>query len=219
MHGTYDYGLWTVVLINILIFGAFVLGFLRPKRKYEWRSMGVFVGFIVALFTEMYGFPLTIYVLISLFGTRFSSINPFVHVKGHLLGTLLGLPDVAKLLICQIGSVLMLIGLIIMGKGWWRIHHAQGQLVTDGIYAALRHPQYFGLFLLSIGMLIQWPTILTLVMWPILTIVYYKLAKREEKECEMRFGQVYQLYKQEVPAFFPNILRKRIRNMQNSKQY
>lgn len=203
MHESYDYGLWSMVLFNVILFGAFVIGFLRPKKKYEWRTLGVFAAFIVALFTEMYGFPLTIYVLLSVFGSKVGLTDPFQHVNGHLLGSLFGAPEWVKLVICQIGGFLMLVGLIIMGKGWKQIHAAQGKLVTTGIYAHVRHPQYSGLFLVTIGMLIQWPTLITLVMWPILTYAYYRLALREEREVEAKFGEAYARYKANVPAFVP----------------
>jgi protein-S-isoprenylcysteine O-methyltransferase Ste14 len=203
MHESYDYGLWAMVLFNVILFGAFVIGFLRPKKKYEWRTLGVFAAFIVALFTEMYGFPLTIYILLSVFGSEVGITDPFEHVSGHLLGTLFGAPEWVKLVICQLGGFVMLIGLIIMGKGWKQIHRAQGELVTDGIYAYVRHPQYSGLFLITIGMLIQWPTIITLAMWPILMYAYYRLALREEREVEEKFGEAYSVYKNRVPAFIP----------------
>jgi protein-S-isoprenylcysteine O-methyltransferase Ste14 len=194
-----------MVLFNVILFGAFAIGFLRPKKKYEWRTLGVFAAFIVALFTEMYGFPLTIYVLLSIFGSKVGFTDPFQHVNGHLLGTLFGAPEWVKLVICQLGGFIMLIGLIIMGRGWKQIHEAKGQLVTTGIYAYVRHPQYFGLFLITIGMLIQWPTIITLVMWPILTYAYYRLAMREEREVEKNFGEEYRIYREIVPTFFPKL--------------
>jgi len=209
MHESYDYSLWIMVIFNVVLFGGFVFGFLRPKKKYEWRTLGVFAAFIVALFTEMYGFPLTIYVLLSLFGSKLGVTDPFQHVNGHLLGTLFGAPAWLKLIICQLGGFVMLIGLIIMGKGWRLIHAAKGELVTTGIYASVRHPQYLGLFLITIGMLIQWPTIITLVMWPILMYAYYRLAMREEREVEKIFGEEYLTYRQQVPAFIPKILAKK----------
>ncbi|NOX87470.1 MAG: isoprenylcysteine carboxylmethyltransferase family protein [Calditrichaeota bacterium] len=205
MHLSYDYGLWLMVLFNVLLFGAFAIGFLRPKKKYEWRTLGVFAAFIVALFTEMYGFPLTIYVLLSLFGDKVGIADPFQHVNGHLLGTLFGAAEWIKLSVCLLGGFIMLMGLIIMQKGWKLIHAAKGELVTDGIYAYMRHPQYSGLFLITVGMLVQWPTLITLVMWPILMYAYYRLAKREEREAEAKFGEAYSLYKQQVPAFFPKL--------------
>jgi protein-S-isoprenylcysteine O-methyltransferase Ste14 len=203
MHESYDYGIWSMVVFNVMLFGAFVLGFLRPKKKYEWRTLGAFAAFIIALFTEMYGFPLTIYFLISLFGDKLGITDPFQHVNGHLLGTLFGAPEWVKLIICQIGGFVMLIGLIMMGKGWRKIHEANGELVTDGIYAYMRHPQYSGLFLITIGMLIQWPTLITLIMWPILMFAYYRLAMREEREVEAQFGEAYRQYRERVPAFIP----------------
>ncbi|MDE3056788.1 MAG: isoprenylcysteine carboxylmethyltransferase family protein [Bacteroidota bacterium] len=203
MHESYDYGLWTMVIFNILFFGAFVVGFLHPKKKYEWRSLGVFAAFIVALFTEMYGFPLTIYILVSLFSSKLGLVDPFQHVNGHLLGSLFGASESVKLFICVLGSLVMSAGLVIMGKGWNKIHGAKGNLVTDGIYAYVRHPQYSGLFLITIGMLIQWPTLLTLLMWPILMYAYYRLAQREEREVSTQFGEAYKHYKKTVPAFVP----------------
>lgn len=213
MHESFDYGIWTMVVFNVVLFGVFVLGFLHPQKKYEWRTLGVFAAFIIALFTEMYGFPLTIYLLISIFGDKMGIVDPFQHVNGHLLGTLFGAPGWAKLIICQIGGFIMLIGLIMMGKGWRQIHNAGGGLVTDGIYAHIRHPQYSGLFLITIGMLIQWPTLITLVMWPLLMVAYYRLAMREERIVEEEFGEAYREYKKNVPAFIPRFNRVKQENV------
>ncbi|VAX16765.1 hypothetical protein MNBD_IGNAVI01-2669 [hydrothermal vent metagenome] len=205
MHESYDYGLWLLVLINVMIFTIFTFAFIKPSKKYEWRSLGVFAAFIVALFTEMYGFPLTIYFLVSFFGDKIGIVDPFVHLNGHLLGTLFGASAFLKYSICLLGGIIMWLGALTIYNGWRLIHGAKGNLVTTGIYSKIRHPQYSGIFLLSIGMLIQWPTLLTILMFPILIFAYYRLAKREEKDIEAEFSVEYKLYKEGVPAFIPKL--------------
>lgn len=209
MTGSYAYGLWSFVAINALFFIIFAASFLLPRRKREWRSLGVFSAFVVALFAEMYGFPLTIYFLTSLLGSSYPATKPFSHTRGHLWATLTGWKYAT--LICTFGSLLMLAGLFLLGAGWKRIHRAKGELVTGGVYRYVRHPQYGGLILITIGMLIQWPTIVTFLMWPILMAVYYRLAKKEEKELQVKFGNEYLEYKKKVPAFIPKIYDSRFR--------
>jgi len=206
MHGggiSYAYGFWSLVVANVVLFLFFILSFLAPVKKREWRSMGVAIAFIIALFTEMYGFPLTIYILTAILGSRYPALNPFAHESGHLWVTFFGGGAVTLTLIHIVSNGLMIAGFYIMASGWKRVHGAKGGLVTEGVYAYVRHPQYSGLFLVTIGLLIQWPTIITVLMWPVLIGAYYKLAKREEKDMEKEFGEEYRRYRERVPMFIP----------------
>lgn len=80
-------------------------------------------------------------------------------------------------------------------------------LATTGPYSYVRHPQYVGFVLVMFGFLLQWPTILTLAMFPVLTIMYVKLARDEEREARTEFGEAYAKYAAEVPGFIPRLSR------------
>ncbi len=205
MTEVYAYGMWPVAAASIGIFIFFVLSYIKPKKRREWHSMGTYSAFVIALFTEMYGFPLTIYILTSTLGSRYPVIDPFTHVNGHLWVALAGGSIAVWVLVMLVSNAAMFGGLIIMGRAWKQIHRANGELVTSGLYSRVRHPQYFALVLITIGMLIQWPTIITAAMWPILMFMYYRLARREEKEMEDQFGDQYTTYRWQVPMFFPRL--------------
>ena len=210
MHGlgdleTYAYGMWPAAVISIGIFIFFTLSYLKPKKRWEWQSMGTYSAFVVALFTEMYGFPLTIYILTSVLGSQYPVLNPFTHINGHLWVALAGGSTTVWVIVMLVSNVAMFGGLFIMGKAWKQIHRAGGELTTTGLYRWVRHPQYSALFLITIGMLIQWPTLVTAAMWPVLMFMYHRLAHREEKEMEERFGEKYLSYRRRVPMFWPRL--------------
>jgi protein-S-isoprenylcysteine O-methyltransferase Ste14 len=209
MHGDggYSYGMWIVAAFNIGIFLFFILSFLKPRGSQEWRSMGVVTAFLVALFAEMYGFPLTIYLLTGWLGDAYPVLQPFSHKFGHLWVVVFGGSTLAWAIVMGLSLLLMLMGYLLLSKGWTQIHAARGGLVTDGIYAYARHPQYTGLFLVIIGFLVQWPTLLTVIMAPILLFAYVHLARVEERRAEAEFGEAYNEYVCKTPAFFPPLNR------------
>lgn len=197
------YGLWGRVIVNILLMLLFVFSIFKPKTKKEWRSLGAFTAFLVALFSEMYGFPLTIYFLTSVLGNKYPVLDPFTHLNGHLWVAFAGGSRTVFSILHPISNVVIFLGLFIIAVGWKGIHSGEGDLVDYGIYKYIRHPQYSGFVLIIIGFLIQWPTIITLIMAPILLIIYRKLAKHEEEVMIENFGEKYLDYKDKVPAFMP----------------
>lgn len=202
----YDYGNWLFVLFNIVLFLYFIKSAFKPRTKTDWRTYHIFGAFIVALFAEMYGFPLTIYLLTSFFGNRFGL--DFTHNNGHILTTLLGLKGDPHFNILHIASYALIIGgLILLGKAWEVLYSAtkQHKLATDSVYKYIRHPQYLAFILIIFGFLVQWPTIITLLMSPILIFRYVRLAKLEDKEMLKQFGSTYALYKKETPGYVPSI--------------
>lgn len=199
----YAYGLWPLVFINVGLFVGFLFSFAKPRSKVEWRSLGAFAAFIVALFAEMYGFPLTIYVLTSWLGNRYPVAEPFSHANGHLLGVFFGVRSDHGTLLHLLSNLLILGGAMLIARGWSAIHQGQGRLVTTGPYAYVRHPQYVGFIAVILGFLIQWPTLVTVIMAPMLILRYIRLAKREEGEVLRQFPQEYRAYMARVPAWIP----------------
>jgi len=199
----YGYGQWFLVIFNIILFGIFALS-IPYKKKMGRRSGSAYLAFITALFTEMYGFPLTIFILTWLFNYQ----NPLTHEAGHIWAGIIG-EHVFFTVFHPLSNLMMLFGAVLVIIGWRRIHGTKDQLVTNGIYAYIRHPQYLGFLLITSGMLVQWITIPTALMWPVLTVLYYRLAKEEEKEMEERFGKDYLEYKHKVPMFIPFLTRNK----------
>lgn len=201
-----DYGMWTLVLLNSAIFIFFVFSFAKPQTNTDWRTLGAFSAFIVALFTEMYGFPLTIYFLSGWLTENYPGIDFFAHENGHLLHTFFGFEGNAHWDPLHIASnVLIILGFFILSSAWNVLHQAQKTktLAISGWYARCRHPQYVAFILIMFGFLLQWPTIPTLVMFPILVIVYVRLANKEERMVISEFGDEYLTYMSKTPAWIP----------------
>ncbi|MBI3128192.1 MAG: isoprenylcysteine carboxylmethyltransferase family protein [Candidatus Tectomicrobia bacterium] len=201
------YGLWFLVLVNSAIFILFALSFVRPRSARDWRSFGAFSGFLLALFTEMYGFPLTVYLLSGWLGTRYPEVDLLSHNAGHLWSTLLGEegdPHFSPLHL--LSGLLIGGGFILIGSAWKVLHEAQRtrRLAAAGLYSRVRHPQYLGFILIMLGFLLQWPTLPTVLMFPLLAFMYVRLARREEMEALEEFGDEYARYAKEVPPFMPH---------------
>lgn len=204
------YGLWGLVIVNSVVFILFAFSFFKPRTGRDWRSFGAFSAFLVALFAEMYGFPLTIYLLSGWLQSRFPDIDWFSHDAGHLLEMMFGWrlnPHFGPFHI--VSFILIGGGFVLISAAWRVLYEAQrqGLLATGGPYDYVRHPQYVGFVLVMLGFLVQWPTLLTLAMFPILVAMYVRLSFVEEREARKEYGEAYGRYAARVPAFFPHLNR------------
>ena len=204
------YGLWSLVIINSAVFILFAYSFFKPRTGRDWRSFGAFSAFLVALFTEMYGFPLTIYFLSGWLQSRYPGVNWLSHDAGHLLEMVFGWKTNPHFGPFHVLSFIFIGGGFVLIAAAWRVlYDAQqrGTLATTGPYSYVRHPQYDGFILIMFGFLLQWPTILTLAMFPVLVWMYVRLARQEEREALASFGKAYADYAAQVPAFIPQLSR------------
>ena len=206
-HDASGYGLWTLVVLNAAVFLMFAFSFFKPNTARDWRTFGAFAAFIVALFVEMYGFPLSIYLLSGWLQTKYPNLDLLSHNSGHLWSTLLGEkgdPHFGALHIASYG--LLGLGFYLLSRAWNVLYHAQrrNELAKAGPYARIRHPQYVAFVLILLGFLLQWPTLLTLVMFPILLVMYGRLAITEEAEMRKRFDAEFEAYASRTPRFLPS---------------
>lgn len=200
------YGWWSLAFINSAVFILFAFSFFKPSSRRDWRTLGAFSGFVVALFTEMYGFPLTIYLLSSWLGRWAPGLDLYSHDAGHLWSSVLGLPGDPHWNVLHILSNLAILGgFVLLASACRVLHDAQkrGVLATTGAYARLRHPQYAAFIVIMFGFLLQWPTLSTLVLFPVLVVTYVRLAKSEEREALNEFGEAYARYAAETPGWLP----------------
>jgi protein-S-isoprenylcysteine O-methyltransferase Ste14 len=203
----YGYGLWLLVIVNSAVFIIFAASFFHPRTGRDWKAMGGFSAFVVALMVEMYGFPLTIYLLSGWVGSRFESLT-LTHDGGHLWSELIGWTGDPHL------SPFHLASYVFIGGGFWAIAAAwpvllraakEHGLATTGLYARVRHPQYVGFLAIMVGFLLQWPTIPTLVMFPVLVYVYRRLSIQEERAVAAAFGDEWDRYAAGTPRFIPRL--------------
>lgn len=192
--------MWGLAAIVIVIASWLMYRYLAPDGWKEWTRAGVLQAFIIAFYAEMYGFPLTIYFLARFFGLDLAWTE-----GGNLWAQLFGTP-MAHLVAMVLGYAIVFSGATLVADGWRRIHHARraDRLVTDGVYARMRHPQYTGLFLIVFGEgVVHWPTIVSVAAFPVIVLAYTLLARKEERQMLEKFGDEYREYQRRVPMFIP----------------
>jgi protein-S-isoprenylcysteine O-methyltransferase Ste14 len=201
------YGNWGLVITMIVVSLFFVFWFVPLRTRHQKRSGGALIAFIAALFAEMYGFPLTIYLLGHFAGVRIG----LDHVSGHLLCDLItgtGLGN-GWAIVMILSNLLIIAGIWIVSAGWEQVYHAGEGMVTSGMYARMRHPQYTGIFIITLGFMIQWPTLATLILWPFVIWMYVRLARREEAQMLAKFPDEYRAYMARTPMFIPRMFAPR----------
>lgn len=198
---------WALVGVYIVLLAVFLFGLLRPRRKSEWKSAGVAQAWVIALYAEMYGVPLTAYLAMHFLGR--STADAESHFNGHLWPVLMGFNGdqliTAQFWFTVVGQAFVLVGALLAIFGWRQIHSAvkANRMATGGLYRWIRHPQYTGFFLFLIGSMINWPTLATIVTLPILCWVYWRLAITEEQDSLVTFGDKYRDYMNRTGRFLP----------------
>ena len=196
------FGNWWGVLFFIVLYGV-VLFFLPFYRKMDKKPRGTYLAFVIAFAIEMHGIPFSMYVISWILGRSL----PDGVLWGHtLIGSYGHLGMIVGAALGVIGLILILAGWRTIYKAYWSKDRGEGALVTGGIYRYIRHPQYTGLMLLSLGMILDWATLPTLILLPVMAVVYYRLARREENDMIAEFGDEYRAYMLKTRRFIPYIL-------------
>ena len=193
-------GMWAIALIVIVVVSWLFYRYFAPRSWREWAGAGLVQAFIIALYAEMYGFPLTIYLL-----ARFTGLDR-EYISANLWSTLLGVGETGMLISMLAGYSLLFVGVGMFLHGWRQIYRARHEhrLVTDGLYRFVRHPQYTGLFLALFGEgVVHWPTLFSVDLFPVIVFAYYRLARNEERRLLEEFGDEYRAYRHRVPMFIP----------------
>ncbi|MDR3532283.1 MAG: hypothetical protein P4L90_17235 [Rhodopila sp.] len=139
-HDAPAYGLWFLAFLNSAVFIFFAFTFGKPQTPRDWRSFSAFSAFIVALFAEMYGFPLTIYLLSGWFQACYPGMDLMSHDAGHLWSTILGLHGDPHTSLPHLLSYAFIGGgFIVLSAAWNVLYQAQKQCL-DGFW----HPAVGG---------------------------------------------------------------------------
>ncbi|MGB3727300.1 MAG: isoprenylcysteine carboxylmethyltransferase family protein [Glaciecola sp.] len=197
-------GVWLLALIMIVVASWYLYKYMAPTSWHEWAGAGVVQAFIIALYAEMYGFPLTIYLLVRFGGLDRTELN------ANLWSSLLGIGETGMMIAMVLGYILLFLGIGFFFQGWRQVYKArqENRLVTDGLYTLARHTQYTGLFIALFGEgIVHWPTVFSVGLFPMIIFIYYRLSLREEKKVIAKFEEEYLAYKAQVPMFIPRIVQ------------
>lgn len=193
---------WAAAIVSIVVASWFFYYFIAPKGWRQWTRAGIIQAFVIAFYAEMYGFPVTLYLLARIFGLdirgNFWDGNLWIYLSGF---------QEAMFISMIAGYMISIFGIILIIFGWQEVYRAQkqGRLATAGPYAFVRHPQYTGIFMVLFGEgVVHWPTVFSLTAFPVIVIAYVLLARKEERQMIEKFGDEYREYRSQVPMFLPH---------------
>lgn len=193
---------WLGVLFFIAIYSS-VLLFIPFYKKMDKKPRGTYLAFIIAFAIEMHGIPFSMWVISWIIGKNL----PVGILWGHTFFSSIGFWGMYINIMCAILAISLIInGWYNIYKKYWSKETGKGTLVKTGIYKYIRHPQYAGLLLLSFGMIVEWATLPMLIMFPIMIVMYVRLAKREEKDMILEFGDAYKAYMKSTKMFIPFVI-------------
>lgn len=208
-------------LVFIVLASWIFYQFVAPKKWRDWTRAGLVQAFLVCLYVEMFGFPLTLYILTRVFRVDAAWLGQIQPLWATLLGLSGPAANALMNVTMMVGWVFVLIGVGWLIQGWREVYQAnkEGRLATDGLYGLMRHPQYSGIILAVFGEgVVHWPTVISLALFPVIVIAYYTLAKREEQEMVEKFGEQYREYQRRVPMFIPRFWRRQAPAEQITKE-
>lgn len=193
---------WFGVLFFVVLY-SLVLLFVPFYKKMDTKPRGTYIAFVIAFAIEMHGIPFSMNLIAWMIGKNL----PECILWGHTLFPAIGYLGMYINIGCAVVAfILILNGWYNIYKKYWSKESGRGELVTSGVYKFVRHPQYTGLLLLSLGMLIEWATLPLLIMFPVMVFMYTRLAKREEKDMIKEFGETYRQYMAKTKMFIPFVV-------------
>lgn len=103
-------------------------------------------------------------------------------------------------------GILLIISYLLIKKSHdilFRQPENEEELITEGIFRHVRNPMYLGVLLIYVACIFLSISLITLLVWIIIFLIYDRLASYEGKELEKLFKEEYLEYKNRVPKWIP----------------